>query len=629
MKKRLTEASNKIECFCLNPSVPIVYVGTVSGVLSGYSTDNLTRLFEVPAHAGIIAAIAYQTSRALLACLSADNTVSIWKTNGKQVPEFLCRIPLWNLSPSNDDRLIADFQSESQALAFHDSLPRIATRTGNGSLVEIDFDDFGEYRIVHCTRLFESADLTCVSYVPGSDLLLAGSIEGEVGLVCNGIVINNVVTGGSNIHWIEPINNGEFLLASDSRQVIRINLYELNTPMIGAKFCRDDLEHVALAADGVSAYAGSFDRKIYRVDARTCEVIDIAFHAPFKCRWVRTLPNKLDQLLVQTRDGGLHLVDLNSKEAVYTVRETPSAIWTAAQLDEGSFYFAGEPNSILKLDVRNDCRSIVNIAKFVGAGQAYTKRIIALNDNDGCLLGRTDGQLIRIAADGDISVVEVGAPVRDLCLGPNRDAFVALEDGRVLRVELNSMAVRNVFASPIGEPIWALAFNGVSTLAIAERGGNLRMLSSASLEQFSEHSKMSRPKRMKWLNSERLIFGWSDQLRSFTLATQREDTVVNSVGNTIEDFILNLEFDYVVFISYMRNIYLARLSTGEMLCVVPDGVDYSKGLSWVNPPKPISSGGALEFMTFGRHGAINRYRIVNEKIHPWGKFLLPDEMLVA
>jgi WD40 repeat protein len=620
-------SEKKIECFCLDPNNRVVYVGTVGGVLAGYSTLDLSLLFEVTAHAGIIAAIAYHRALGLLACLSADNTVSVWKPKPERTPRFMCRIPLWNLQPSNDERVIADFQSESQALAFHDWLPRIATRTGNGALLEIDVDDFGTYRYVHCIRLFEAADLTCVRYVPSSDLLLAGSIGGQLGLVFNGVVIENIATGGSNIHWIEPISNSEFLLASDSRQVVRISLYTLDAPLIGPKFCRDDLEHVALSADGKTAYAGSFDRKIYRIDAQTCEATDIAFHAPFKCRWVRPLPKDDDHLVVQTRDGGLHLVDVSSKTAIRTIRETPSAIWTCDRRDVDRFYFAGEPDSVLTLDLRSGRTSVVSIAPFSCGDQVYTKRLIALNNGRGCLLGRTDGHVLRIENDEVLGSVDVGAAVRDICRGPADTAFVALEDGRVIGIDATNLELRKIFVSPLGEPIWSLAFNGVSTLAVAERGGRLRMLSSDTLEQISEHSRMTRPKRMAWQNGKRLLFGWSDQLRAFTLDDGREEIIIDSIGNTIEDFIVHSEYGYVVFISYMRNIYLARLATGEILCVAPDCVDYSKGVAWTNPSTSIRTDGAPEFMTYGRHGAINYYRIVNEKIHPWGRIALPDAMV--
>jgi hypothetical protein len=409
--------------------------------------------------------------------------------------------------------------------------------------------------------------------------------------------------------------------------VLRVNLYALDAPMIGPKFCRDDLEHVALSRDGKTAYAGSFDRKVYRVDPHTCKAMGIAFDAPFKCRWVRPLAGEPERILVQTRDGGLHLVDVASKRAIHTVRETPSAIWTCARRDADRFYLAGEPDAVFTVDSHSGCTSAVSIAHISRGDQVYTKRLIALNDGHGCLLGRTDGTVLRIEDDAVLGSLDAGAPVRDLCRGPDDTAFVALEDGRVLCVDIGHLAVRATFLSPLDEPVWSLAFNGVSTLAIAERGGRLRMLSAHTLKPISEHSRMTRPKRMTWQDSNRLLFGWSDQLRAFTLADDREELIVDSIGNTIEDFIVHAEYGYLVFISYMRNIYLARLATGAILCTVPDGVDYSKGLAWTKPSLSIRDEGVPEFITYGRHGTLNRYRIVNEKIHPWGQISLPDAMV--
>jgi WD40 repeat protein len=609
----------KIECFCLNLEQRVVYTGTMGGALSGYSIDDLARQFEIPAHAGLIAAVAYQSNRRLIACLGGDNTVSVWKIEDGGTPSFLCRIPLWNLQPSNDERFIADFQSESQALAFHDYLPRIATRSANGALLEFDIDDFGQYRYRHCLRIFDSSDLTCVRYVPESSLLLAGSTGGQLGIISNGEVIGDVVTGGSNIHWIEPLGAGEFLLASDSRQVIRVSVYELGKALAGPKFCRDDLEHVALSNDGKSAYAASFDRKIYRVNPQTCLAQGIVFDAPFKCRWVRPVPGDAERLVVQTRDGGLHLVDVLSKSVLKSIRHTPPAIWTSDRRDADRIYLAGEPDAVFTLDLKRGTTSMVSIEHLSKGSQVYTKRLISLDGGRGCLLGRTDGIILRLKDDEIVGALHADAPVRDLSEGPDGTVFAALEDGRVLGIDLDELAVTMKFVSPIDEPIWSLAFNGQDTLAIGERGGKLRLLSARSLEQVSEHTQLVRPKRMKWQNSQRLMFGWSDQLRALNLADGSEELIVDSIGNTIEDFIVQVEYDYVAFISYMRNIYLARARTGEILCMVPDGEDYSKGLAWVTRSQLVHEDGVPEFITYGRHGSINRYKIVNEKILPAGQ----------
>ena len=107
------------------------------------------------------------------------------------------------------------------------------------------------------------------------------------------------------------------------------------------------------------------------------------------------------------------------------------------------------------------------------------------------------------------------------------------------------------------------------------------------------------------------LFVWSDQLRALNLDDGTEQLLVDSIGNTIEDFIVCPEYDYLVFISYMRNIYLARLRSGEILCSIPDGVDYSKGLAWEAPSSTVDHGGAPQFVTYGRHGRLDRYRILN------------------
>jgi hypothetical protein len=51
-----------------------------------------------------------------------------------------------------------------------------------------------------------------------------------------GKIVGNISSGGTNIHWIEPIDASEFLLASDTRQVIRVSLYELSTAILDRNF---------------------------------------------------------------------------------------------------------------------------------------------------------------------------------------------------------------------------------------------------------------------------------------------------------------------------------------------------------------------------------------------------------
>jgi hypothetical protein len=304
------------------------------------------------------------------------------------------------------------------------------------------------------------------------------------------------------------------------------------------------------------------------------------------------------------------------------VRRTPLAVWTSDRRDDDRIYIAGEGDAVVTVDLRRGVTSSVSIDHLSGGYQVYTKRLISLSGDRGCLLGRTDGALLWLKDDEVIGALRVGAPVRDLCEGPDHTAFVALEDGRVLGIDLGRLAVSKKFVSPIDEPIWSLAFNGREMLAIGERGGKLRMLSAHTLEQVSEHTQLVRPKRMKWHDCKRLLFGWSDQLRALNLTDGSEELIIDSIGNTIEDFIIYPEYSYVAFISYMRNIYLARLRTGEILCMVPDGVDYSKGLAWVKPLLSVNEAGAPEFITYGRHGTVNRYKIVNEKILPLGRMSL-------
>jgi len=598
----------------LSPDGKLAYAATVGGTLLCFRTLDLELVWQSSAHAGIVAAVTHHASLPLLACLSADNTVSIWSTENAACPSFRSRVPLWGLQPTNDDRLIADFQSETQAIAFHHVMPRFATRAGNGSLLEVDLDRNGAYRYITCIRAFQADDITCVQYLPDNDILMAGSIDGDLALIFNGVVFQMVGTGGSNIHWIEHFDGGRFLLASDSRLVIRVDVFSKEHPLVGPRFARDDLEHVALTSDKRKAYAASFDRCIYEIDPNTCAPKAVVFEAPFKCRWVRPVPGVGDRILVQTRDGGLHLVDAATKKSVQSRRFTPTAIWTSALDEDGKLLLAGEGAELICLDPKKPSVERIGLRAQVKHG-TYTKRMIFVDAFGMALLGRIDGQLVAVRKQRVENSINLGAPIRDMTCANGKDVYVALEDGRIVKIRMPDLQIVGDHKLS-EEPIWSICANPSGKVAAAERGGALILVDCDTLHATGRYGKLARPKRMKWLDETTLLFVRSDELRKYDFKSCVEAPLLRSVGNTIEDFIFGTELQYLICISYMRNIYLARLETGEILCKTPDGLDYSKGLAWLSRTPSVMTDNPPEFVTYGRHGNVNCYRVANEKIHP-------------
>src|SRR5512143_1229820 len=125
----------KIESFCVEPSEKWMFAGDASGQIYSIDIDRFSVVDQVQAHVGIIQAMAAHRTLPYLAALSTDRTVSVWARNGRRLSP-ICVIPLRGIRPSNDREPVPFVHSTSQALGFHDSKPRIVTRSGNAGVVE-------------------------------------------------------------------------------------------------------------------------------------------------------------------------------------------------------------------------------------------------------------------------------------------------------------------------------------------------------------------------------------------------------------------------------------------------------------------------------------------------------------
>jgi len=288
--------------------------------------------------------------------------------------------------------------------------------------------------------------------------------------------------------------------------------------------------------------------------------------------------------------------------------------------------FAGEGDQLLTLRAKGadrasrlprfeSVRSAVPVDPF-----AYTKRMVVQKSTGLVIAGRTDGDIVIGDGREFRSLLRLPTPVRDLDVHETLPhLYAAGENGHVYKIHLLEKRVLLDYESVDKEPVWSLAYNSArDLLAIGEREGRFVLLSGQDFSEVRDSITNRRPKRMKWLDADRLILGHSARL---FLLDGNDDWLqrpfVDHQGNTIEDFIWDPKRRYLVLLNYQRNAILCDLATGKSLHECPDQMDYTKGALWLDEELD-STGYGHYFVTFGRSGAVHLFGIHDEKILPFG-----------
>lgn len=608
---------------CVSPEERWIFAGSLSGHISTIDIDNFQYLGAVQAHAGGIHAITCHETLPYVATMSTERAFSIWRydVEGRLSPVAYRNVR--SLACSNDTGYIPYIQSTSQAIAFHPRKQRLITRTGSGGLLEIDFSDEGQLNIVQCIRLHGEEDLVAVRYVKDSEQIITMANYGEVAVSDHGKILNTWRFGYHNVHWAEHLEGDTYLLASDTRQVIRLDISGNNDPVVGPILTRDDLEHVTLNRKTGRAFIAGFDSNVYEVCTKTCKALGVVYKAPYKCRWVKTLERDPDTMILQCRNGGLHKISLKQGSRTALLKDTPEAIWTAASLPGGDLIMAGEARASYRLHLESlEWQSrlpLVSVRRtpIPIEGNAHFKRLDVQPCSGKIVLGRTDGQVWVGQGEQYRPLCHLEMPVRDLCIHPREPYFFACTEGnRVYKVHIDSGEILHVFESPAREQIWVMAYNPEKDLlAFAEREGSVYVVDAQDFKIRYLIPDVRRPKRMRWRDANTLLWSRSVELYRFDLDTAQASLFVRETGNTIEDFIWDEDRRYIILLNYNCLIILCDYDTGEFIDVTPDSMDYSKGLIWV--PKQDKSY-PLDFLCFGRTGVANLFRIHDEKILPLG-----------
>jgi WD40 repeat protein len=616
------QADKKIECFAVRAPEDVLYYGTISGQLVTLEIDTFAQRHAVQAHAGTIIAISAHPTEDYLACLGMDRTVSLWSTR-HITPRHLASASIRNLAAANDEITYHDVKSNAQAIGFHPKLNRLVTRTANGAVAELDFDETG-FSLVRCVRFHRLYDVITARYaIEEPHEILTGSGDGEAVLSRDGEVIRRWQIEHESVHWFEPLGGREYVVASDSRLLARISLDSDEVSRFGPKFARDDFEHVVYNAMTKKVFASSFDRTVYELDPQTCECVRIVFNAPFKCRWLHSLSRAPDQLIVQVRDGTLIAVDVPSGKALRSLRTTPAAIWTGVDRS-GERRFYGEGKTVLEL-APNPPSATTSVPSFTARRSradwapetGYFKRADHDRASGRTFLGHSSGTLVALDHNAKVDQTDLGAAIRDVRAAAGH-VFAVTENGMAFKIRQHDLCITAEFKSPSRTPLWALAVTGdAKRVAVFERHGRISILDGDTLALVRSVEDGGRCKRAKWIGGSQVLFTKAGEIHQLDICSGDTVRRVEDAGNTVEDFIWDWARNYIVCIGYTNTIGLYDFNSGERLDEVHDQIDYAKGLAWTQC-EGAPSGYPLDFFTYGRGGSLHLRRIHNESIVPLG-----------
>ncbi|MDF9756056.1 hypothetical protein [Pseudomonas hunanensis] len=613
------QADKKIESFVVSIDEQFLYYGTISGQVVSMRVDDFGFRKEIQAHAGTIIAMAVHETLPFLVCLAIDRTVSLWRVDGLNLtPMGMASIR--HLEAENDAIHYSDIVSNAQAVAFHPIERRIVTRTANGAIAEIDFLDDGTFKLLRCTRFYPAYDVITVRYSASPPYrLLSGAGNGEIVLSDEGVVLERWKVEDESVHWIEHLGGADYLIASDSRLLARLDISSGSPPFLGEKFARDDFEHVVVNQVDGRVYASSFDRNIYRLDPIACLPVGIVFRAPFKCRWLHSLKRQPRRLIVQVRDGSLFDVDTEDGSVLQKLRTTPLALWSCLSLSGREMRIYGEaqrsltvsvnPPSTRETTIPSVSASEVNHAWLPLTG--FVKRAQYCDSTKAEILAHSSGALF-IKRGESINSVDLRSAIRDIHLHASGTLYAATELGVAFAVSVASGKIISEYVSPNGFPYWAIAVNPSGSLvAVFERHGVIVLLDADSLACVVTIPSAGRCKRAKWLDDRFLFFTHAGEIRVLDALTLSIAVRVPYAGNTVEDFLWDRKLNYLVAIGYTNKIGLYDFSSGVKLDETHDQIDYSKGLSWLSSSENNTSY-PFDLISYGRSGGAHLFRIHNE-----------------
>lgn len=630
--------ARRYECFCVDPQERLMYAGDISGQISVIDIDSFAIVNEVQAHSGVLRALAVHPTLPYVAGMGTDHCVTIWQRDDEGGLAPVCALSYRDIPCANDAGIIAPIVSHSIALGFHGSERRLVTRTGNGGVVELQFDEQGTVEVRWSLRAHGDWDVQMTRYVAGSDQVLSAGRDGCLVLIEDGRELRRWQLGDSVAHWAEQLDGSVYLIASDICRVARVDLASEAAPAWGERFAHDDMEYLTYNRHSGRAFATSFDRNVYEIDPVSCNAIGVAYQPGYKCIWAKTLERAPHILLVQSRDGSLHKADLATGKPLAVIQQCPPALWSVVSLPGGDLLAAGEGNRLTQLHFEGVCplsrtpRYSADTLELEMGADSYTKRMVRQEASGLIALGRTDGEIWTGKNGAYRRLLNLHSAVRDLAVAPDRpELYAVTEDGRALKIDLRSGRIELSYqtqGNPFPLALWAMAYNPArKVLAVAEFGGKVTLLSASD---FSIICKLEceRVKRMRWADADLLLYGGSEGVFRYRYGEAAPSVLVTGMHNTVEDFIWDARRTYLLVTGYQCAIGLFDFHTGAALNHVPDQIDYPKGIAWLDATVDARLY-PWDFVTWGRSGSLHHYRLHDGRIIALGPLPSPPQDTLA
>lgn len=582
-----------LNCMKIIPEENLMLAGTKDGYIRVYDFEGLLILSEQKVSDGTIQII--EANNELKACLSTDFQLIVFKVEESKV-EVVKKIDLLNIY-SDDYRY---FHSASQCLCFDPENNYIVTKSANGALLYISTKQ--DYKLVKAVRIFDGLDIISASFIHDGKKLLVGSNKGTIAL------LEDMATSyiwefdemNETIHWFCEINENTVVVANDNMRLLKIDPIS-KAHQMGPIIANDDFEYVSQLSDG-SLLATSFDRKVYKIDFDSLEVIEVLFEAPFKIRWCEVVGNNL---YLQVRDGSIFQIDINSKQVVSLIKDTRPCLWSACQTPNG-ILIGGENNTLIRYN--NDI--FKHLDQLNSGDDSYIKRIDYCNSRT--FLAKVGGELHIIDNDGNSRIINTNKGLRDLAVSSStNEVYIATEQGtlEVWDFETGIKLKEKSFL----KPCWALSLSpNDKTIAVAERIGRVYLLDSKSLDE--EVSTFCRlPKRVRWVDDDNLLITHSSSIDKITRQNGEWEHLhkfFTGTGNTIEDYCWDEEKKHLFAVTYGRRVCLFNFKNGELMDSIYNGIDLLKGLFF------FEENGHEKILVFGRDEEIKTYGIHNHQLHP-------------
>jgi WD40 repeat protein len=635
---------HKYHSFAALPGDRWLIAGTSAGQLCLIDIEKFRLIRELDFVGGEIEAIAVHPRLPHILVLSADHFVTIYRYENDGSLARLVVVPLRKIKDPDVEAPAAAGPSLSEALDCHPTEARFLTRTAEGAITEVSYGE-GQWRslwVSHC--LHDDGfviDPFYVRYLVNSTDILATSSHGQL------VILDPNSPKEPKLYWevgtSEAIHNAqhvegtEYLLSCDSRMVIRFDVSGKKKPVIGPRITRDHLEWVYREPVSGRFFITSWDKTVQEIDPVTCESRRVLFRSHYKIRWIWTSSHGPSTAVLQTRDGMLLKVDLETGQRKATIRDTPNALWSGVFVAPNRLIIAGEDRRMLEANLSGDGADTRAACEWVDVEsdpETYCKRMVLHPPSGNLLQGRSDGKVILFSPKSRQSrtLVSLGSSVRDMASAPQGNSvFVSCDDGSLHLIDAEAGTVRATYRSPRNEPLWSLAHNAKhGIVAVGERDGLISLLSAEdlSLVKSFDHideavgctpriSRTLRPKRLRWFDDETLIATLRNRLIRIDRTTEKAKAIF-AEHNTLEDFDWDEEKRYLAAICYDRTVVLVSLFDDTVLSRVYVDVDYPKGVLFLSPRRHERAY-PHELVVFGRTGYAYKYIVSNDRLFPDGR----------